>query len=356
MVKVNGLEGVCPDLNCDFMYTQPTSEVTAQALASGTDLTITGTGLPTESVRVALGNTQCGTVTATETEITCTLAALPAAGDWDVQVFDLKGLVPIQTDLAKINVPLVITSVSPAADLNQLGGDELTIAGSGFYNVDGTKITFNDNTACDVKSVSPTEVKCIVAGFDQDNLDTVNGYTTTIEVNAVTNADQNVAIKGTKQSTSAVNPPSASPVLSTELTITLANDYPGDMNSADDFTCQLVKKDDPTETRPLFVMSVDSSAKTVKVKFPGANSGVYTLALEGKGVGRIDGSALDLTVEGRVTAISSLTGSYLGGFSLTIDGVNFSDNKLDNPVKVGPHNCYVTATSATQIQCDVRET
>jgi len=128
------------------------------------------------------------------------------------------------------------------------------------------------------------------------------------------------------------------------------------MNSADDFTCQLIKKDNPSETRPLFVMSVDKVAKTVKVKFPGANSGVYTLALEGKGVGRIDGSALDLTVEGRVTAISSLTGSYLGGFSLTIDGVNFSDNKLDNPVKVGPHNCYVTATSASQISCDVRET
>jgi len=189
LVKVNGLEGVCPDFNCDYMYTQPASEVTAQALASGTDLTITGTGLPTENVKVALGNTQCGTVTATATEITCTLSALPAAGDWDVQVSDLKGLVPIQTDLAKINVPLVITSVSPASNLNQLGGDELTIAGSGFHTVADTKITFSDSTGCDVKSVSPTEVKCIVAGFDKDNLKIADGYTTTIEVNSVTNAD-----------------------------------------------------------------------------------------------------------------------------------------------------------------------
>ena len=128
------------------------------------------------------------------------------------------------------------------------------------------------------------------------------------------------------------------------------------MNSADDFTCELVSNLNVTDKRPLYVMSVDAAAKSVKVKFPGALSGVYTLNLVGKGVGRIDGTPLQLTAEAKVTAISQSSGSYLGGFSVTIDGTNFSDNKLDNPVKVGPYWCYVSATSATQIVCDVEAT
>jgi len=168
----------------------------------------------------------------------------------------------------------------------------------------------------------------------------------TISVNSVTNADQTVALLATKESGEGVVPSSVSPVLASELVITLAADYPGDMNSADDFTCELVSNANVTDKRPLYVMSVDAGAKSVKVKFPGALSGTYTLNLVGKGVGRIDGTPLQLTAEAKVTAISRLTGSYLGGFSVTIDGTNFSDNKLDNPVKVGPYWCYVRTTSA----------
>ena len=46
----------------------------------------------------------------------------------------------------------------------------------------------------------------------------------------------------------------------------------------------------------------------------------------------------------------------MGGALLTIDGVNFSDDALDNPIKVGDHWCYVKETSATQIKCRIAET
>ena len=50
---------------------------------------------------------------ATETQITCTLTQLPAAGVWDVELFDLKGLIPVDSSADKIDVELVIDSVTP---------------------------------------------------------------------------------------------------------------------------------------------------------------------------------------------------------------------------------------------------
>jgi len=38
---------------------------------------------------------------------------MPAAGSWDVQVIDYRGLIPLDASLAKIDVELVITSISP---------------------------------------------------------------------------------------------------------------------------------------------------------------------------------------------------------------------------------------------------
>ena len=154
MVKVKGLEGLCPDFNCNYEYKAATSEITAQSLTEKA-LTITGTGLPTTDVTVELGNAKCGTVTASATEITCTLAVYPAAGSWDVRVYEPKGLVPIKADTAKITVALVVNSITPNTDLNQLGGDVLTIAGRGFDAVTAaTTITFKDNSKCDIVSAA----------------------------------------------------------------------------------------------------------------------------------------------------------------------------------------------------------
>lgn len=154
-----------------------------------------------------------------------------------------------------------------------------------------------------------------------------------------------------------VSPSSVSPVLSTDLTVTLDSAYPGDMTSPADFTCKLVEKANTTNVRDLYVMAVDATAKTVKIKFPGAMGGVYYLALEGKGVGRIGSDSLELTVEIKMTAISPQQGSYLGGTKLTIDGINFSDKEFtDNPVKVGNYWCLLESTTLTQIVCRISNT
>lgn len=132
-----------------------------------------------------------------------------------------------------------------------------------------------------------------------------------------------------------------SPVLASVLTVTLESTYPEILNSRDEFTAILISRDDPDFTRPLFVMSVDDSNKSLQIKFPGADSGNYNIFLVGEGVGRIDKEPLALTVTSQVTSISPLTGSVLGGTMVTIQGINFSDDALDNPVTVGGYWCFV---------------
>jgi len=358
LIKVNKIEGVCPEFNCDYLYSTAPSEVTAQAIGvNGKDITITGTSLPTKDVKVIIGNTECGTVTASATSITCTLSVLPAAGAWNVEVYDPSGLVPVKSDVAKINVALVVTSVSPATALNQLGGDVLTITGTGFdKDMSKVGIAFSDTTKCDVQSASPTEIKCLVAGFDKTKINSSTPYAATVTVNTVNNADKSVGIKETFQKGQTISPTSVSPVLHSVLTVTLESTYPGDMTKKDNFKAELIGKTDETIIRPLYVKAVDASAKTVTIKFPGATSGEYYVSIVASDIGRIDRTPLLLKVEGRVTAIAPLTGSYLGGTLVTIDGVNFSTNKLDNPVKAGNSWCHVQTTNTSKITCRVAET
>lgn len=63
-----------------------------------------------------------------------------------------------------------------------------------------------------------------------------------------------------------------------------------------------------------------------------------------------------MTVKSEVSNISPLSGSLLGGTLITIEGVNFSDDALDNPVKVGDYWCFVQTSTPTEITCRVMET
>ena len=308
-------------------------------------------------MKVKFANTHCGVPVTTDTEISCTLVSAPAAGSWNVEVIDLKGLSPLAVDVVAIDVPLVITSITPNSALNQLGGDILNIVGTGFDpDFSKTTIMFSDNTACDIFFASASSIKCVVSGFDASTLNTANPYTVTVTVNAITNDSQTVMILDSKQSGQTVSPNSVSPVLAANLTITLEPTYPEPLTSKDDFTATLISRDDATFFRPLYVMAVDDATKTIVIKFPGAESGNYNIALVGKVVGRIDKTPLAITVTSQVTAISSNTGSLHGGQLMTIDGINFSTDKYDNPVKVGDFWCLVQTTSKTQITCRIMET
>ena len=110
-------------------------------------------------------------------------------------------MIPLEVTQACIDVALVIDSISPSVDLNQLGGDILTFTGTGFdSDTANTVIVFSDETTCIVQSAIDTELKCLVDGFDVAQLDIVNAYDMSIAVNDVINTDQSLMLKSTKQS------------------------------------------------------------------------------------------------------------------------------------------------------------
>jgi len=96
----------------------------------------------------------------------------------------------------------------------------------------------------------------------------------TIKVNGVVDSSKTVMLLSTKQNGVSVSPTNVSPVLSSVLTVTLESTYPETL-TVDSLNVVLVKKTDISVTRPLYVISVNNAAKTIKIKYPGADSGDY---------------------------------------------------------------------------------
>ena len=146
--------------------------------------------MPTVDIEVGIASELCeaSSIVASDTQITCTLADDPQAGDWDVEVSNSMGLVPIDQSIALISVDLIVDSIDqyytdlstssgrllkkdkkPAEDLNLYGGDELYIEGSGFSSdLEGSEVEFEDNTKCKVKKSKKKYLECEVEGFEED--------------------------------------------------------------------------------------------------------------------------------------------------------------------------------------------
>lgn len=137
-----------------------------------------------------------------------------------------------------------------------------------------------------------------------------------------------------------LEPNSANPVLKTEIDVFLSTSYPETL-VATDFNATLYSNDDDEYERVLYVMSVDDAAKSLKVKFPGAESGSYYLQLSSTQHGRLDSDLLQLDVSANVTDWEPKQGSKYGGTLITVYGYNFGSEITDNPVMIGSDYCYV---------------
>jgi len=122
-------------MNCGYKYVANVGEIESQTV-SGTAVTITGKSMPTPT-EVSVGGVKCNMplTEATATSIKCTLASAPPAGQWNVNIMDANGSVPVKSGVAKVTISPTITSVTPNSNLNQLGGDEVTITGTGYDTV-----------------------------------------------------------------------------------------------------------------------------------------------------------------------------------------------------------------------------
>jgi hypothetical protein len=195
-------------------------------------------------------------------------------------------------------------------------------------------------------------------GLDQSVIDyTAGAYTINLETNgnAADTSGVSLSLFDTRLIATGVTPASLSPILKQSITITLANGYPETLSDPSDFKASLVCTDTDCDYKEtiMWIQSVNDATKELTVKFPGAPSGNYNIKLVSRARGIVDTTALNVVTEARVDTISTLTGSKFGGGLVTITGINFSDDKYDNPIMIGNYNCLVQTTSANEITCRV---
>jgi hypothetical protein len=249
-----------------------------------------------------------------------------------------------------------------------MGGDVLVIAGEGFDAevMAANTVVLEDGTKCPVTETTPLEIKCrtekIVKTTSADLAKTIKVKVTT---NVKSDESQTIKVNTVKKSAESLSPTSVSPVLHTPIIITLTAAYTGTLVIAD--TTVILHGTDKAgkaTTRKMYITKVDNAAakKTIQIKFPGAVSGDYTLAVSTKVDGALDSTALNLKVIGEITGFSPLAGSNAGGTLLTITGRHFSTNILDNPVTLGGAGskgnikCLLVSSKDTEIKCRIAAT
>ena len=97
-----------------------------------------------------------------DTLIVCKLNDTAVSGSWTVVALTADGFLPVEID-APISVPIAVSSVTPNANVNPLGGDKLVIGGANFgYDTSAINVTFADGTPCTVLSAASTNFTCLV--------------------------------------------------------------------------------------------------------------------------------------------------------------------------------------------------
>lgn len=77
----------------------------------------------------------------------------------------VHGLIPNEI-IDAIEIPVILSEISPAIDVNYLGGDLMVIIGNSFgYEASNVNITYDDGTSCEVIYVSMTVIECINKRF-----------------------------------------------------------------------------------------------------------------------------------------------------------------------------------------------
>lgn len=197
LVKVNGIDALCPNLNCDFIYKNVKSSISTQAFDGQRTVVMSGDALSESQLEdgtyriytAMLGPVPCTLDAAmTDTDAYCVLESDAVAGAWNIQVSNDMGNLP-NTAPEKITILPKVSLISPDTDVPIYGGKTLTLTGSSFgTDPSAVSVTFDDATACEVQRVSMTTITCLTPAFDT----TANALTrkVTVSVNGVAATDE----------------------------------------------------------------------------------------------------------------------------------------------------------------------
>ncbi len=370
IVKNNGVPAVCPNNNCHFMYVAADSHITSWTPNTAADLHIAawlqvdGLTLPySGTYTVSFGNVPCDVSSANGENIVCYFASNPQCGDHYPHVITDSGLVANQGN--PTTIPLTVDSVTPA-EISRAGGTKLTFAGKGFPSAGqplpaNFAVVLEEGTCTDFEfAADGTWMRCTTNGLSA----TDNKVKVELFVCGGNNKDfqQNVDISDETFALTGFSVPSVSPVILSEFDLTIDGDYTHwtDCDNIVDAAGRkgllwFVKSTDTSVRRPATCTSLDTTAKTMHVKFNGAPSGAYNLEMSYEftdGVSTFTGrftSAVMLEVFAKVTSLSRHSLSIHGGNILRIRGENFSNDILDNPVNMARKKLTLTSSSPTEI-------
>jgi len=254
LVKVNGLDAVCPEFNCDFTYFEADdvpSVVGAEFNSEDNSLTITAIDAndfeissclenEKEELKIEFAGVPCKgaspilkTAFADGNSIECTLDGKPVAGSHKVHVKSVCGEFD-NTNSPDIDIPLAISADIPTRGLSKYGGDRITINGSGFSTKSGENVVnIIDGPKCNIQSQTSTKIVCITDPFgaNRRQLAAASNYELTVETGGVTSVTD-VALSETENAFATdISPKSMSPVLDTELTVSISDDYDGSIEA-----------------------------------------------------------------------------------------------------------------------------
>ena len=311
-----------------------------------------GENLPRDDFKISMANYECSNYEVNSQQIVCYLEVQPAAGIWYVKLMTAKGLVPVvSSSIERVEVPLFVTEMSPSTFLNQVGGDILTFTGQGFDQVlDYTLVLFGDDTVCTPIEATFNSLKCQVDGFDMTKIsaNSQGDLTTTVivYVNGIADKFFEVTLMPVLMKATNILPESISPINSSQIRIQLSSPYLG-IKEAEFYTVEMYNIYDSSISVGLTVTGIDnlSGGSLVLRYLGGVSSGYYKFRINASDVGKIDTEDIQLLIVSRITGISPIAGSSLGGTLLTINGENFSNDVEDHEVTVGDSKCEMVRSS-----------
>ncbi|CAK8674402.1 unnamed protein product [Clavelina lepadiformis] len=306
--------------SCDYQWmTSATPDVTMISPLSGSSgdrVTLIGTlfsAIASEN-EVKIGNVSCIVISATSTEIVCSMGNSPA-GDQPVMLsVSGKGLASINSTFAWFQVSGSVTSFSPTSG-SQNGCTELAISGSGF---DRNSIVTLGEGRCEISSFTYTSIRCLTPTAPTAGPMSVQVTTAGVAVTAMTMFNYvtvGVASVSSLSSTTLLTVDGG-----TNVTIT------GSGFGA-------------TDGELLFgTTKVDINSWTnneISVLSPSLPSGSYRVKVVVLPLGCALGSH-QVTYGFSVSSISPQSGSLMGGTTVTLSGAGFTEESV---IKFGDTSC-----------------
>ncbi|KAI0230282.1 Fibrocystin-L [Lamellibrachia satsuma] len=342
-ISVNGIPVKCSD-SCSYSWdeskTPTVSAVSPMSGASGVDMTVTGTGFDGDTKEnniVKIGNITCAVSNATDTEIICT-AGMGPAGPCAVWVSVIgKGAAKVKESVSMdFEYTAALLSISPTAG-GIGGGITVTVTGAGFDRSNVVKLDGND--VCETESVSLTEIICVLPAH------TEGSATVTIEQNDTVIAGSDASIQFNYQEAStprltSQNMTTATPLGGQVVRIDITNF--GTVSSV------LVGK--------MMAPIITQDTHFVTILLPPLGDGTHQIYLNVAGKGYLvtsTGSLPSISVDFKVTDVSTTKCSIYGGCYVTITGSGFPENKDVTQISFGRAPCKISSLTSTEVQCQI---